>query len=182
MKKNRLCIFAMLLSLLCLLGCAGKGGTSVPQFSEDYFAGFEFGGMPFWYDTYYEHVFATVIISADKELLVYMPKCEQERDLELIGTIPLTDKQYSNIENGIDRKKLYMMEIKEDDRTEGSYTYIYLYDENNDLLKKCGGYEPLNKSFNNMHTIIYQNIPQDDLRQLMDDHIEVMKARDNFVE
>ena len=148
------------------------------RFSDEYLVGFDYGGSS--WGEFYECISARVIICTNKDVLIYMPTYESVHtnspQLELVDTLTLTDEQYENIERGLNRKKLYRLMIRSDNGVlDGSSTYLYLYDKNEEVLKACGGYEPKNKRFWEMYRTIIDNIPVEEIMSIRDESIERLK-------
>ncbi len=78
-----------------------------------------------------------------------------------IGTVKLSDEQYRNIEKVVDPEELYDMDPQpQTEVMDGSSYYITLYDMDQQVLKKCGGYMPVNKEFRDIYNTIRDNIPE----------------------
>lgn len=193
MKKRVLafCISVILGVVFC--GCLGKGenvggadsdissnqDAEIPVFSGKYIAGVDFGGIPFWYDDVYDTVSATLVFTRDKTVEVYMGQSLYDEHDTLIDTVPLTDEQYSNVERKINQKKLYKLDPESDEFMEdGVYRYIYLYDENNELLKMVGGYEPRNGEFLEMYGELQRNIPYEEVNEIYEKQKQVIRDND----
>ena len=76
----------------------------------------------------------------------------------------LTDEQFRNISDGIDLKRLYNLDPEESDpetTCDGGFSSLIIYDRNGDAYKNCGGFCPMNKDFNNMRWVIYENLPEE---------------------
>ncbi|WP_026665588.1 hypothetical protein [Butyrivibrio sp. FC2001] len=176
MKKT---IFAAILvmAFACLCGCALFKGP-MPELSSEYYVGTYYGGCG--YGSYYDCFSGKVIVCTNKDLLVYMPD-DFSREYELVKTLKLTDDQYDRIVSSVNRKKLYYLNPRErNDICDGDSTYIMLYDENNELLKNCGGYMPANQSFLSMYKNLLNYLPMDELYQIRSDWAEQMMAEDGM--
>lgn len=197
MKKKVLVLgISVILAWVLICGCSGgnvpvsEGNSDIsygsanqdpknPVFSKDYIAGVDFGGIPFWYDEIYDTVSATLIFTNNKTIEVYMGQSLYSEHDTLIDTVPLTDEQYSSVEKVIDQKKLYKLDPGSDEfMTDGVYRYIFLYDENNELLKEVGGYEPTNDEFLNAYGKLQQNIPYDEVHEILEKQKQVMRYND----
>ena len=127
--------------LILALACFAFSGYYVffrmtPEFSDKYYLGIIVGNAG-WGERY-ECIGADVIITTDKEVLIFMPNEEGEH--VQIATLSLTDKQYDNIVKGVNRKKLYLLDPKEDNSVcDGSSKIIDLYGTDQKIVKACGG-------------------------------------------
>ncbi|WP_022777935.1 hypothetical protein [Butyrivibrio sp. AE3009] len=165
---------------------AGKGSlfkkketAEVPTFSDKYYVASYYGGSSWgiWYDCFS----LKVIVSSDKELLVYVPS-DGEHNYIYMTSLPLSDAQYNGITRGIDRNKLYTLDPElEKDVCDGYSDFLILYDENDYELKACGGYMPTNKDFNKMLSNLFNNVPKDELAKLWDMWREELIAREESV-
>ena len=74
----------------------------------------------------------------------------------------LTEEQYGNIEEAIDLKKLYKLDPEEadpDETMDGGFSWLIIYDKDGNVYKSCGGFCPHNRAFNDMRSVIYDNLP-----------------------
>ena len=150
-----------------------------PTFSKDYIAGIDYGGKPFWYDEIYEKVSATLIYTTDKKIEVYMGQSLYGEHDTLIDTVPLSDDRYLLIEKAIDQKELYSLDPGSDENLmDGFYKYIFLYDENNELLKEVGAYEPTNRDFLDAYGVLQQSVPYEEIHEIMEKQKQVMRYND----
>ncbi len=150
-----------------------------PTFSKKYIAGIDFGGKPFWYDEIYETVSATLIYTTDKNIEVYMGQSLYGEHDTLVGTVPISDDVYSKIEKGINQKKLYKIDPGSDENLcDGFYRYIYLYDENDKLLKKVGSYEPTNQKFLDAYSTLQQGVFYDGVSEIYEKQVQVIRYND----
>ena len=158
MKKFILGLLLMA-TVLTGVGCSGK---SIPKFSDDIYVGYYYGGAGF--GTAYDCMSMYLVIHTNHDMDVYMPSSTyyRETNKDLLATLTLTDEQYENIVKGIDRKKLYTLDPKEqNDICDGDWTDIDLYGEDGKVVKTCGGYMPANEDLKNMERVIYANVPAD---------------------
>lgn len=109
----------------------------------------------------------TVIVKVrrDKQLEAeferYLSNGERYSDTLLFK---LTDEQYKDIEKNIDLKKLYNLDPEEldpKDVCDGGSSWLFIYDKEDGVYKRCGGFCPTNKDFNAMCYAIYRNLPQE---------------------
>ena len=150
-----------------------------PTFSKDYIAGIDFGGKPFWYDEIYETVSATLIFTTDKTVEVYMGQSLYGEHDTLVGTVSLSDKQYMTVKNAVNQKTLYKLDPGSDENMcDGFFKYIYLYDENNELLKEVGDYEPTNKKFLNAYGSLNSIVPYEEVHEIMEKQKQIMRYND----
>ena len=157
------------------------GDLPNPTFSKKYIAGIEFGGKPFWYDEIYETVTATLIFTKDKTVEVYMGQSLYGENDTLMGSIPLTDQAYLSVDRAIDQEKLYTMDPGSDENMcDGFHKYIFLYDENDQLLKEVGEYEPTNKDFLEAYDTLQGAVPYEEVHELMEKQKQVMRYNDCF--
>lgn len=177
-KMVKRLVLGLLLTATVLTG-VGCAGQSVPKFSDDIYLGYYYGGCG--YGTIYDCMSMYLVIHTNHEMDVYMPDSTSYRSYtqELLATLTLTDEQYENIVKGIDRKKLYTLDPKEqNDICDGDRTDIDLYGEDGKVVKTCGGYMPANKDLKNMERVIYANVPADKLAELREAHIEKLMEMD----
>ncbi len=185
MKKTRIIILSALFTVLMLFGgCGknnsiipggfGKGGNTfsilpeknpeVPDLSQSFIVGYAGGGG---YGTWYETTDPTVIVKSDKTAWVYMSRTGRPENDEFIGFANMTDEQYNNIINGVDRDKLYTLDPKNQHEVmDGGSSTLILYDINDEPLKYCGGYCPSNKDFLEMYKTVGDNLPWDEISEL----------------
>ncbi len=160
---------------------AGKepAKNAIQDFSSEYFAGVSFTKSG--WGEFYDCLNVTVIICTNHEVLINMPtKLDGQEVIEsgTIKTLTLTDEQYSNIENGIDRQKLAELDPESDnDVMDGSSSYIYLYDKDQNVII-CGGYMPTNEDFIRMRKVIMDNIPIDEITEAREAQIEKLRNAD----
>ena len=152
-----------------------------PKYSEKYLVGFDFGGSS-WGD-YYQCISAGIVICTNGELQVTMPtKVENYNvtDPQIIGTFQLTEKQYRNIEKALDKEKLFTIDPEPDDRVCDGYSIkLLLYDENDKVLRNCGGYMPQNEYLMDTYHLIMDNIPSDEIAGLWARQIEFLRGQDD---
>ncbi|MBO4887035.1 MAG: hypothetical protein J5589_01810 [Firmicutes bacterium] len=157
---------------------SGDEVIEVPEFSSKYFVGTYYGGSS--WGEYYDCLSAELIICTDHTVLVYMPtKVENysAEDWGLIATVSLTDEQYQNIENAIDREELYLLDPDpEMDVCDGYSLYLMLYGTDERMVKRCGGYMPQNKRFNAMHDSLFANLPREELSRIRDEQVEKLRS------
>lgn len=176
MKKCLLMIVAAGL-ILCFAGC-NKGKTPSSQtpgsqtpnqsilaamvgktnFSKNYLVGFDYGS----YDLYGQCPIVICKVRYDKKLEVdfTMPDAE-ESDIRIYD---LTTMQYNNIYAGIDVKKIYTLDPQEsnpEDVYDGGSVWLFVYGENDEVIKQNGGFCPRSEDFNNMRRVLFDNLPAD---------------------
>ena len=167
-KKLGFSIMLFLVSF-CLSGC---GNT--PEFSSRYLLGASYGGTT--YGDFYDQLDAYLIICTDGTVEVYMPKVVNEEriqdEMEYVTAITLQEEQYQAIAAAVDLEKLYKLDPKLDmDVCDGYSMHLTLYDENDQVLKECGGYMPQNKQFREMYDAVFDNLPMDELNEIRDESI-----------
>ena len=189
--KKKICLILMMLLMLCsisLCGCAkaddkdnkkkseagddeenGKKKkdkdkddedkyADTPELSDKIFIGYDYAVIP---PTEAGYLGGYIYIYTDGRIVGLL---EDEPIYE--GTI--TEEQYNNIAT-IDRKKLYNLEIETSENTmDGSSYYLRLFGADGQILKDVGGYEPTTKYFNKCRSIIYENLPMDEIFNVFD--------------
>ena len=164
--QRKVFMAALVTAIACICGC-GSHKDPMPELSSEYYCGTYYGGCG--YGTFYDCFSGEVIVCTNKDLLVYMPK-DDSREYILAETLKLTDVQYDGIVSSINREELYYLDPKEQiEICDGDSSYIKLYDENNELLKNCGGYMPANQSFLNMQKSLYNYLPMAELNKIRND-------------
>ncbi|MCR4617519.1 MAG: hypothetical protein K5669_04945, partial [Lachnospiraceae bacterium] len=141
MKK--LVLFLITITALTFAGCAK---TEIPEFSDEYLVGVDYGGAT--YGEYYECIGAMVIVCENREVLVKMPtpKAAYYRtgEEEVIATFTISEDQYATIDSIVNQKKLYKMVVKSDSSAcDAPSYYLYLYDKDENILKAVGAYMPI---------------------------------------
>ena len=184
-------IYISVLIALMMAGCSqnveksemqGEGIFNIgPEFSEEYLVGLDYGGMG--WGTIYQTIDARVIICTNHDVLIYMPTDidinAREKSLELVETLTLTDEQYENIENSLDRKKLYkLIVISNSQICDGDNYTLYLYDKEQNIAKSCGGYMPITKKFWDIYDAIIENIPTEKILEIRDSQIKKLIRKD----
>lgn len=158
------------------------GDVEVPELSDELLVGISYGGSG-WGD-FYECLSAQVVICKNRDVIIFMPtKVEYYQAVEIgpVGTLTLSEEQYSNIEEGVDLEKIYKLDPKEDrDVCDGDTTYIYLYNEEEGIAKACGGYMPQNSYFNESYKLIIENLPTDEINRIRKDQINILKYQDEY--
>ena len=193
MRRTEL-ILLIVLVMLFLAGCQktdgiedrdkeiqnGKKETVIPEFSSEYLIGIDYGGAG--WGEYFDCLSAEVIICTDHSVQIYMPtKVENHSviDRGLIATLSLTDEQYEKIEKSVDREKLFTLDPEPDQSVLDGYSrYLMLYDTDQQLLKRCGGYMPQSKVFNQMYGAVHANIPEE-VAQIREEQIEKLREWSN---
>lgn len=192
--KKRICIILMMLLMLCsisLCGCTDSSDkdnkkkseasdedngkhkkkkdkdkdkdeddedkyADTPELSEKIFIGYEYSVFP---PTEAEYLAGYIYIYTDRHIVGLI---EDEPIYE--GTI--TEEQYKNIAT-IDRKKLYNLKVESSENTmDGSSYYLRLFGADGRILRDVGGYEPTTKYFNKCRSIIYENLPMDEIYEV----------------
>ena len=158
----------------------GKEETVIPEFSSEYLIGIDYGGAG--WGEYFDCIGAEVIICTDHSVQIYMPtKVENHSVIErgLIATLSLSDEQYEKIEKSVDREKLFTLDPEPDQSVLDGYSrYLMLYDTDQQLLKRCGGYMPQSKVFNQMYGAVHANIPEE-VAQIREEQIEKLREWSN---
>ncbi len=152
----------------------------IPEFSDEYLVGINYGGSG--WGEFYECLDANAVICRNHEVIISMATKVEYHDVVEAGqiaTITLTDEQYENIEKGLNLKKLYTLDPKEDrDVCDGSSYYIYLYGEDDDVVKAVGGYMPDNKYFNKAYALLMENLPMDELNAIRDEQVDKLREEE----
>lgn len=143
-------------------------------FSDEYLVGVGLNGAT--YGTVYDGLGGTAIICTNGEVLLFLDDVD-EQDI-YVETLELTDAQFKNITDVLDRDELYTLDPEEAlDASDAPYYTLTLYDKNNEVLKYCGGYYPQNKRFLEMYDVIMKNLPSE-IYQIKSDWVEEIKERD----
>lgn len=150
-------------------------------FSDEYLVGFGFGGSS--WGTYYDCVDVNVIICTNRDVLVQAPSIEttktDETGIQLLAKLTLSEEQYANITKALDREKLYNMKIKSNrDVCDGSSYSLILYDQDENVAKVCGAYEPTTKAFNEMYKAVMDNIPKNELSAIRSQYVNELEHYD----
>lgn len=173
MKKTLLCFLTIFSVIL-----AGCSDTVTPEFSDGYLVGMDYGGLS--WGEFYDCLDARLIICTDHEVLIFMPSAEtvhSTKELEQIGTVSLSDEQYSNIERGLDRERLYNLRIRSNkDVLDGSSKYLFLYDKDNNIAKKCGCYMPKTKEFIQLYDLILDNLPLGEIQEIRKEYVDKLRS------
>lgn len=177
--KRKLCFVALFVVLV--MGGAACSLLPVPELSDEYLVGVDYGGAS--WGTTYDCIDARVIVCTNRDVLVYMPTTSdvssRSKTMEQIAVLKLTEEQYAAINEGLDREELYNMRVGSDtDVCDGSSYCLILYDKDEKVLKECGGYMPTSKSFNAMFDTVVDNIPGDEINALREDYLEKLKERE----
>ena len=138
--------------------------------SDEYLIGYYTGGG---YGTWYDTVSPVLIIKKDRNVDVYLEFIESPHDLMYKGSVRLSQTQYDNIVAAIDAEKLYSLDPEEqNDICDGWSETLILYDEDELVLKKCGGYMPSNKEFLEMFDAVHDNLPWDEISEIKKEHLD----------
>lgn len=206
MKKKIIAGCLMLVAAAAFAGCTGKGGDSDPDstlevttsdngggedevttekkenpfskireedLSSEYFIGAICGGAGM--GTYYDCMDHEVIICKDKRLLIKM--CDR-----VIGETTLTDEQYDNIVNTIDIQAFGYMVVNEDiDVCDGSSDFLVLYNKDNGVYMKKGGYMAYGKEYNLFFRAIMDNIPSDWVWEVRKNYQDELEKNENLI-
>ena len=76
----------------------------------------------------------------------------------------ISDAQFSEIKHTVDLQKLYNLDPQCQDPDivcDGGFTYMYIYDKNDALLKPCGGFCPTNSEFHDMLRVLHDSLPDE---------------------
>jgi len=89
---------------------------------------------------------------------------------ELLKTMlfDLTDEQFNAIKDAVVLKELYELDPEESDPEQvydGDNSWLYIYGKDGNYIKRCGGFCPQNKRFLEMRRVIYQNLPEDFIKE-----------------
>ena len=141
----------------------------VPELSDHYLIGFVYGRNegpnPYW------RLGAEVIITKEREAIIIMPTSMNGSfgaDEKEIARVKLTKEQYQSIENAIDAEMVFMMDPGMDERIcDGRQLELMLYDKQDRLLRKCGGYEPTNPNFLELYDTIFENVPLEEISAIV---------------
>lgn len=149
-------------------GATGQTGTGVTadqrfddiELSSKYLVGFDYSD----YDLYIYSVVVFCKVRYDKKIEVEYtyPKSNGEYFSQTV-VYDLTDEQYANIEREIDLRELYELDPEEADpenTMDGGYTWLLIYDKDENIAKRCGGFCPHSKRFGQMRRAIFDNLPE----------------------
>lgn len=143
-----------------------KATPSQPDFSTLQLSNTYLVGMDYCYDDMWmasPYVTLNVRIDQILEVEFYVPRYDGERTY-VTKQFPLSDQQFLNIKTGIDLRELYELDPQEssmEDTMDGGNSWLFIYGQDDQVLKACGGFCPVNKRFNEMRRVIYENIPEE---------------------
>lgn len=201
MKNKKVLIVSSILltSVLAMTGCNAKPSdeikykeekllnVKVPEFSDVYYCGLETASSnALMFDPD-----AKVVICTNKDVLIYMPvedkSVYKDEDYKLIDKATLSDEEYSNIVNSVDRERLYKMDINDEPVDDGLSSYIYLYGADDELVKKAGCYGAITsfpESFWDMRYIIVDNLPDEawDIMSRQYTRLHMLQLEDSIIE
>ena len=153
----------------------------VPEFSDKYLVGIDLGGSS--WGEYYECIDARVVVCTNHDILIYMPtRIENHNAMEsgVIATLTLTDEQYDNIVNAVDKPKLFLLDPDPDiDTCDGSSYGLILYGADDEYLKFCGDYEPRNDDLCDMIAAVRDNLPYDEIMDIREEQIDKLREMDD---
>ncbi len=76
----------------------------------------------------------------------------------------MTEAQKDAVFSAIDLKHLFNLDPEEADPAttmDGGCSYLIIYDKQGDVYKRCGGFCPHNRDFNQMRRVVYENLPEE---------------------
>lgn len=127
-------------------------------------------------ETYYKTSYGTIIdfyelhlcVNNNNTINIYGKFYENGLKMDYIEglTINITPEQKNNIVNIINKNNFSF--IPKDVSTkslDGGYSSLFFYDKQENVIKKCGGYNPYNKNFINIENSIYNCINEDDMNK-----------------
>lgn len=168
--------------LMTLYSCKEKADSigKVPEgFSEKYLIGnYSSGGGGFEDYDFWESLPAEYRICYDGTVEFYMPTLDgtEISGLELAGSYKLTEEEMRSLLEVINLKKLYKLDPKENwGVCDGSSKTLDVYDENGEILKKCGGYMPDNKDFLEMYNAVRNTLHLEEHYKFRQAWIEKLK-------
>lgn len=127
--------------------------VDTPEFSEKIFIGASYNAIP---SSESGIAPGYIYIYTDKSIVGLVNE-------EPVYSGTLTDEQYENISE-INRKKLYNTEVKEGQGIfDGESYYLRLFGTDGQIVKELGAYEPDSKYFNSCRSIIFENLPLDEI-------------------
>ena len=134
---------------------------STLQLSNTYMVGMDYC----YYDLMEDSPYVTLNVRYDQTLEVefYVPRYNGERTY-ITKEFPLSDEQFLNIKTGIDLREIYELDPQESDienTMDGGNSWLFIYGQDDQVLKACGGFCPKNKRFNEMRNVIRENIPEE---------------------
>lgn len=147
-------------------GAGGGPVSGAPEFSDNIFLGFTYGGGG---ECTYEDSFSLkVTIYRDGTVVMDYASVYSE-------TMVLSDYEMDRLEAEIDLEMLYYLEIEEDfDVCDGSSDYIYLYGKDDNLLRAVGGYMPKNIEMGEVYTTICTYIDRRFLSEVRSRGVEAL--------
>lgn len=91
-------------------------------------------------------------------------------------TFEISEDQKQNIITEIKENKINKLEnCGDDNSSDGSYKYIYLYDSNGEIIHSCGGLNPYNNRFENTVETILNVLPENTTKDICSKSEDVVK-------
>lgn len=185
MKKIFVYLFTIgLILTLCSCGFNNEDNDKA-EFSDKYLAGNQSGAGGFGEFGFWEKLPLEYRICYDGTVEIYMPTVSdyQITGYELAGTYQLKADEIDYLIESINQKKLYKLDPKEDHRVcDGESQYLTLYDKNDQVLKKCGGYMPTNKDFLSMYSAVKSTLHLEEHARIREEWISMLKKENGVRE
>ena len=141
--------------------------VDVPPFSNNVLVSFDYGGMG--WGEYYDCISADVMVMRDGRVQVYVEEA-------LAGEKTLTPEEYEILEQGIDLPLLYTIVVEEDINVcDGDSAYLYLYGEDDSIIKRVGGYEPQSTEFWAARKLLVSTIDSAWLQEMRNIGVDALK-------
>lgn len=135
------------------------GRRALTEKSDKYFVGFDYSS----YDLCGMSPTVICKIRYDKKLEASFSKAENIIRSEEPLLFDLSDEQYLNIVGGIDLFALYNLNAEPsnpDDISDGGSSWLYIYGDDNTILKSIGGFAPTSKKYNEYRRVLFDNLPE----------------------
>ena len=127
------------------------------ELSDKYFIGFDYC----FYDIYNPGRIIECRIRYDKKVeadYIYVENGEESIETQVFD---LTDEQFNNIISGIDLDELYYLDPEEldpDEVMDGGCVWLFIYNEDDEIYKRCGGFCPKSERFSEMRSAVFSNL------------------------
>ena len=149
-------------------GGSGGGSSSVSvqpfdpnNLSSTYLVGFDYASGDFMENA---PVYECKIRLDGKIEVDYRYSLSNDETVTVPVLYDISDAQFSEIKHTVDLQKLYNLDPQCQDPDivcDGGFTYMYIYDKNDALLKPCGGFCPTNSEFHDMLRVLHDSLPDE---------------------
>ena len=156
-------IFALALAaaLVCCIMCGCRKMVPIAT-SDKYFIGFDYSSYA---DPFGMAPVIQCVVRYDKSIDATFTKVDENGErYEETQNFKLTDKQYEHIWGQIDSHEVYYLDPKCSDPAkvmDGGSCWLYVYGEDDELLRKCGGFCPRSERFHEIRRILFDNLPDE---------------------